>query len=470
MEAHRVIAGSSLSQAVRALALTVPLSLCFLTGCAEGPLEGYPSSLRYAERTDPLVLKSPETTPFTSYPPGTLAERVAQLDRVGGKTLDPTGNLIDGKTDREFEEESKSLDQEALKIARERRRQVRDALAKGRDELKKRLRYNFGTPSTPRVLYNKDTSEELATLKEALGLTPENLKKGSALYRRHCLHCHGVNGDGRGPTGPWIDPHPRDYRRGVFKFTSTNNNLKYRKPRRDDLVRTLEKGIEGTSMPAFGLLPAAEIDALVGYLIHLSIRGEVEYMTLSEFRDGNPTFKDPNEDVDRNLELPEYVTSLTEELIKRWNLASTTAPNTIPPPAPAQLDPKTGKAPHDSIVRGYKKFIEAAGDAACLNCHADFGRQSLFRYDVWGTLARPANLTVPIYRGGRRPLDLYYRVSGGIEGCGMPANKTLTPEQFWDLVNFVQALPYPAMLPEEIRKQIYVPHPPQGTEHALGGH
>jgi hypothetical protein len=28
-------------------------------------------------------------------------------------------------------------------------------------------------------------------------------------------------------------------------------------------------------------------------------------------------------------------------------------------------------------------------------------------------------------------------------------------EPFWDVVNFVQALPYPQMLPEEIREQIY---------------
>ena len=51
-----------------------------------------------------------------------------------------------------------------------------------------------------------------------------------------------------------------------------------RRPRRDDLIRTLSKGIDGTSMPAFGLLPLKEIEQLASYVVHLSIRGEVEEM------------------------------------------------------------------------------------------------------------------------------------------------------------------------------------------------
>ena len=44
---------------------------------------------------------------------------------------------------------------------------------------------------------------------------------GYALYRRNCLHCHGVSGAGDGPTAPFLYPTPRDYRKGIFKFTST---------------------------------------------------------------------------------------------------------------------------------------------------------------------------------------------------------------------------------------------------------
>ena len=54
---------------------------------------------------------------------------------------------------------------------------------------------------------------------------------GYALYRKHCLHCHGVTGDGNGPTAPFLWPRPRDYRRGMYKFTSTTGQ----KPTREDL-------------------------------------------------------------------------------------------------------------------------------------------------------------------------------------------------------------------------------------------
>ena len=63
------------------------------------------------------------------------------------------------------------------------------------------------------------------------------------------------------------------------------------------------------------------------------------------------------------------------------------------------------------------------------------------------------DLTRAVYRGGRRPLDFYYRIHSGINGSGMlKQGKNLTPEQIWDVVNFVRALPYP-----EMRKHLVPP-------------
>src|SRR5205823_4042197 len=62
------------------------------------------------------------------------------------------------------------------------------------------------------------------------------LEGGYGLYRKHCLHCHGVSGDGNGPTAAFLWPRPRDYRPGLFKFTSTNSN---QKPTRSDLERII---------------------------------------------------------------------------------------------------------------------------------------------------------------------------------------------------------------------------------------
>jgi mono/diheme cytochrome c family protein len=48
-----------------------------------------------------------------------------------------------------------------------------------------------------------------------------------------------------------------------------------------------------------------------------------------------------------------------------------------------------------------------------------------------------------VYRGGRRPIDLYWRIHVGVPGSNMPANyPALNSEQIWDVVNFLQVLPY----------------------------
>ena len=71
-----------------------------------------------------------------------------------------------------------------------------------------------GTPSA--------SPPSAAAMMSALQIDPATLREGSKLYRVHCLHCHGLTGDGRGPTSKWVNPHPRDYRRGLFKFQSVD--------------------------------------------------------------------------------------------------------------------------------------------------------------------------------------------------------------------------------------------------------
>ena len=65
---------------------------------------------------------------------------------------------------------------------------------------------------------------------------------------------------------------------------------------------------------------------------------------------------------------------------------------------------------------------------------------------------RPRNLRQGVYRGGLRPIDIYWRIKNGIEGTPMPAStmkpesdpnaKGLTPNDIWDIVNYVESLPY----------------------------
>ena len=87
-------------------------------------------------------------------------------------------------------------------------------------------------------------------------------------------------------------PKPRDYRPGIFKFTSTPYGAK---PLREDLMRTVKRGIRGTSMPAFALLPPHDLDAVVDYVLTLTHRGELESQLAdeAEFNDSLPMARVP---------------------------------------------------------------------------------------------------------------------------------------------------------------------------------
>jgi mono/diheme cytochrome c family protein len=292
---------------------------------------------------------------------------------------------------------------------------------------------------------------------------------GFALYRRNCLHCHGVSGAGDGPTAPFLYPLPRDYRRGIFKFTSTPSGAR---PHRDDLRRTIKNGLHGTSMPAFEpILSPGEIEEVIDYVIFLSCRGETELGLIEEASISDE--KDPSALSD------DVVKEVANGVFKKW----TTAQNQV-------LNPPIPRTPssHDSILRGRELFLGRTTEKLeCAGCHGplalgngpsfvnqeDFnevvfggnpserqGRidklpeatKTLWKQkpDEWGNPLRPANLQRGVYKGGRRPLDIYWRIAKGINGAQMPAHyPTINEQKIWDLVNFVLALPYqPELLTE----------------------
>jgi mono/diheme cytochrome c family protein len=420
-----VKAGFSPERLARTLALMVPAILFLgLAGCSSS--EEYSEDLTYPMRADLIVDKAPEALPVNPDPPGQLDESIALLSTLKGAT---------------------TYDPAKLPLAQ-------------RQQLNKALEDLFGRPAKPKVAMPQEVDDSLqggvaaaeAAVQE-LKLDEPTLAAGSKLYRRHCLHCHGVAGDGRGPTGPWVNPHPRDYRQGLFKFISAASKLR---PRREDLIRTLRHGIESTSMPAFNLLKEEELEQLASYVIHLSLRGNLEYFTLK-------TLLSTGESGLKNEDLGYHVNYWFFTYLKQWKEAQ----KVFTPPEYPYKDGDQA-ALEASITRGFQLFSQNQTDiplpdgtkakgAGCIGCHWDYGRQVPFRYDAWGTLVRPANLTAGVYRGGRRPIDLYWRIMVGIDPAAMPASKPedLKPEQAWDLVNFLQALPYPRMLPEKVRQKIY---------------
>jgi mono/diheme cytochrome c family protein len=407
------------------LAILVASSLG-LSGCDSN---SYSAAIRYLVRTDPLV-----TTNSLGPPDNPGGERHAP-DRPGQLPIFSAKDLLDfpnpyflnagQEQENNLIKDGKMID--PTRMSAENRKTLQDAL----DEL-------FGTPAHPKVDGISDK------VREELGLTTEVLEKGSYYYRIQCLHCHGVTGNGRGPTSRWVNPHPRDYRRGLFKFQSVNQVDGLQKPSRADLMRTLEEGIEGTQMPSFALLGTHDLETMVSYVIHLSIRGEAEFTTIK--RNFNPTTLELNPEAD----LAKDLQKVTKVLANSW--ASSQKPDMA---IPVVAYPKyTDEQMRESVERGRALFLanekdleklKVKGAASCVSCHADYGRKATFRFDEWGTLVRPADLTRGKYRGGSRPVDLYYRIHSGINGSLMAPFGSLSGEQIWDLVNFVRALPYKGM-------------------------
>jgi len=398
-----------------ALALLLVLGLTWLSGCDDT----YSDAIQYTVRADPLFAK-------------VIGEEQPYPDRPGQLPLYTIADLEDVRNPLHANAEKWMSDGTI--------RNPENLSEKSRQALDDVLTGLFGTPSEPRV-EGVDKA-----VRETLQLDSGVLAKGSRLYRLHCLQCHGVTGDGRGPTAKWVNPHPRDYRQGLFKFQSVDQTSKSdRKPRRADLIRVVREGVEGTAMPAHNLMPEPDLENLVSYIIHLSIRGEAEFETLKN------AFKE-NMELDKESApsgAAPYLRNMVKLIGKKW--LDSQAAVIVPAPYPVKYragSPDQAKEMAASVQRGKNIFLAEGGgaQASCVSCHKDYGRESLFRFDAWGTLVRPTNLTAGVYRGGRRPLDLYWRIHSGINGSGMVAfGSSLQGDQIWDLVNFLEALPYPAM-------------------------
>ncbi|MBS0207339.1 MAG: c-type cytochrome [Planctomycetes bacterium] len=342
----------------------------------------------------------------------------------------------------------------------------------------------FGTPDDPWVF--AESGLDIYKIRLASGPVSSNENgEQRGLYRQHCAHCHGITGDGAGPTAAFLTPYPRDYRKGVYKFKA---NELAQKPSNDDLHRTLREGINGTAMPSFLLLPEQERDALIEYVKYLSMRGEMEILLASQ------VFDDDSIELTRDFLVTEGLSPLAEN----WADDKT---------GPIQIPPKPEITDHVAWAKAGAELFKGP-KAQCAKCHGpnglgDGSEELLF--DEWNkekkqtvlpkeiaTLEhdlrnfqpppgmkpadeaaarealrkqidgkrellkishetyllpeqqiQPRNLRQGLYRFGRNMTDTYRRVHAGIAGTPMPAGgKSLTPTEIWQLVDYVRLLPY----------------------------
>jgi mono/diheme cytochrome c family protein len=331
------------------------------------------------------------------------------------------------------------------------REEARELPRKHQEEIDKTLRDTFGTPVDPTL--NLPTVDENGG--EAVTPTSDleerlKLRFGEKVYAKQCQGCHGVTGDGNGPAAQYLNPLPRDYRLGRFKFTSTPRGIK---PMRDDLRRIIRHGAKGTSMPAFRWLPDEELEAVIDYVVLLSSRGETE---LALIRQANELGEDESLD-------PEQVEQALSRVKRGWERAA--KERVLPITAmPAMTE--------ETIREGATAFIELN----CFKCHGKDGRGNRefnVGKDDWGHTAFAADLTSGMLHGGRRPVDIYRRIYSGINGTPMPAfkdpdeTKGETPEQrsdrIWRMVHFVTAIVEGRNIPQDAIEEALQSLPKEGA-------
>ncbi len=267
-----------------------------------------------------------------------------------------------------------------------------------------------GSPELPKLIGAGDDRESKL-----------RLVRGREVYRYRCQQCHGVTGDGNGPVAKSLIPRPRDYRRGIFKFTSTPYGSK---PRREDLLNTLNSGIIGTSMPKFSDVPKEDLEAVVDYVLSLTHRGELEFQLAYE-ADGLETAEDVNDTLNEEL-----VDELVTAILDQWRAArgQQVLPMTPQPEFTAE-----------HVAAGKKAFLSKG----CSKCHGEDGRgqtKENIGKDAWGLATKAADLTSGMLRGGANPSYIYHRIDSGINGTPMPSfhNALLSePDTTWNLVAYV---------------------------------
>ena len=223
-----------------------------------------------------------------------------------------------------------------------------------------------------------------------MGKSQDLLPRGKQVYLRRCVGCHGEKGDGKGSSARFLNPKPRDFTSGIFKFRSTAGDANSL-PSDEDLFITVSHGLWGTAMPPWYEISVGERLAVIQFI---------------------KTFSD------------------------RWKKEKPGVAIAIPDEPPVTME---------SIARGQQQFA-----TICAACHGSDGLGNGVPpgtlTDIWGNPLTPANFTLPAGTPGGVKLGhdgrhIFKTITTGIGGTPMPAfADAFTPQQIWDIVHYVQSL------------------------------
>lgn len=234
---------------------------------------------------------------------------------------------------------------------------------------------------------------------------PVSVSDGRTVYLNNCATCHGDQGDGRGTT--YLEPRARAFGFDKFKFISTRNGV----PTDDDLLRCLEHGIPGSSMPSFATLSESERRACIA---------EVRRLTRSGLYRKQVLRAQQNED---DPEPEKFFRVAAEQSAVGEPLAIPEIPASTP----------------EAVSRGREIYVKL-----CASCHGPEGKgdgpQVRDMKNDDGTVNIPRDLTLGLYKAGGEPAQLYLRIRLGIPGTPMPATDHLSDGEVADLIHFVRSL------------------------------
>ncbi len=193
---------------------------------------------------------------------------------------------------------------------------------------------------------------------------PASAIRGQIVYVKDCAACHGENGNGAGPGAGPLDPKPRDFTTGMYKYRSTAYG---EIPTDGDLLRAVNEGVAHSQMPPWKhVLSEQEKVDVVAY-----IKG---------FSDA---FKDTSK-LD-TLEVPEA------------------------PPLPVR----------ELVQEGRQVFMTLE----CWSCHGvsgkGDGKSAVGLVDNWGNPIHPINFTWKHYKRGNDPESIYKTLNTGLNGTPM---------------------------------------------------
>ncbi|MBX7210284.1 MAG: cytochrome c [Verrucomicrobiaceae bacterium] len=217
--------------------------------------------------------------------------------------------------------------------------------------------------------------------------------QGKYIFERNCILCHGPRGDGSGELSKGLQPKPRSFREGMFKFRSTPYGAL---PTEDDLRVTIRGGLTGTAMGMFTQLQDDEVRAVI-----------------------------------------EYVKSFS----RRWRKAENYAEAIPLPEQPKWFEDEKVRGVH---ADGGKQLFENI----CATCHGTKGDgngpTAATLKDMWNLPCKPSDLRQPHLRCGDRPIDVYRVLATGLSGTPMISYEgALTETQRWDLIAYIQTLKLP---------------------------